>query len=238
MWGQLPNGLRYAIMANKTPTKSVALRMRISRFAGRTDAAKGPRPLSRAHGVQWLRVPEGDMVKILERYGLAFGPDTNAFTSFDQTVYQLELPTNGDAIIDQGLMLMNETARNLTLAADAIDRERGVIKSERLRSTCVSGYIAGAKFTLPNARLTQRVPIGDLNVIATAPRDEFVEFYKRGYRPDQALIVVVGDVEPAKIVEKIKAQFGDWQAAGARAETPNSGPAGPAGLDAELFHRA
>lgn len=239
VWGQLPNGLRYAVKANKTPSKSVALRMRIGAGSlDETDAQKGL-----AHFLEHMafngsaKVPEGDMVKILERYGLAFGPDTNAFTSFDQTVYQLELPTNGDAIIDQGLMLMNETARNLTLAADAIDRERGVIKSEeRLRNTpAYRAYIAGAKFTLPNARLTQRVPIGDLNVIATAPRDEFVEFYKRGYRPDRALIVVVGDVEPAKIVEKIKAQFGDWQAAGARAETPNSGPAGPAGLDAGYF---
>jgi len=239
VWGQLPNGLRYAIMANKTPTKSVALRLRIGAGSlDETDAQKGL-----AHFLEHMafngsaKVPEGDMVKILERYGLAFGPDTNAFTSFDQTVYQLELPTNGDAIVDQGLMLMNETARNLTLAADSIDRERGVIKSEeRLRNTpAYRAYIAGAKFTLPNARLTQRVPIGDLNVIANAPRDEFVEFYKRAYRPDRALIVVVGDVDPAKIAEKIKAQFGDWQAAGAKGETPNSGPAGPAGLDAGYF---
>lgn len=239
VWGELPNGLRYAILANKTPSKSVALRMRIG--AGSLDEADAQKGI--AHFLEHMafngsaKVPEGEMVKILERYGLAFGPDTNAFTSFDQTVYQLDLPTNGDAIVDQGLMLMNETARNLTLALDSINRERGVIKSEeRLRNTpSYRAYIAGAKFTLPNARLVQRVPIGDLGVIANAPRDQFVEFYKRGYRPDRAIIVVVGDIDPAKIAAKIKAQFGDWQVAGAKGETPGAGPTGPAGLDAGYF---
>ena len=238
-WGQLPNGLRYAILANKTPTKSVALRLHIGAGSlDETDAQKGL-----AHFLEHMafngsaKVPEGDMVKILERYGLAFGPDTNAFTSFDQTVYQLDLPTNGDALVDQGLMLMNETARNLTLAADAIDRERGIIKSEeRVRNTPgYRAYIAGAKFTLPNARLTQRLPIGDMSVVANAPRDQFVEFYRRSYRPDRAVIVVVGDIDTAKIAEKIKTQFRDWQASGQKDETPAAGPSGPAGLDAGYF---
>ncbi len=239
VWGQLPNGLRYAVMPNKTPSKSVALRMRIGAGSlDETDAQKGL-----AHFLEHMafngsaKVPEGDMVKILERYGLAFGPDTNAFTSFEETVYQLDLPTNGDPIVDQGLMLMNETARNLTLAPDSIDRERGVIKSEeRLRNTpAYRAYIAGAKFALPNARLTQRVPIGDLKVISNAPRDQFVEFYKRGYRPDRTVIVVVGDVDPAKIADKIKAQFGDWTIGGKVDGTPAPGPSGPPGLDAGYF---
>ena len=204
VWGQLPNGLRYAIMANKTPSKSVALRLRIG--AGSLDETDSQKGL--AHFLEHMafngsaKVPEGDMVKILERYGLAFGPDTNAFTSFEETVYQLDLPTNGDAIVDQGLMLMNETARNLTLAPESIERERGVIKSEeRLRNTpAYRAYIAGAKFVLPNARLTQRVPIGDLKIISSATRDQFLELYRRGYRPDRAVLVVVG--------------FGLWRFAG------------------------
>src|SRR3546814_16271890 len=75
-------------------------------------------------------VPEGEMVKLLERKGLAFGADTNASTGFDQTVYKLDLPNASDDLIDTGLMLMRETASELTIAPESVDRERGVILSE------------------------------------------------------------------------------------------------------------
>src|SRR3546814_3103209 len=76
-------------------------------------------------------VPEGEMVKLLERKGLAFGADTNAVTGFDQTVYQLDLPNASDDLIDTGLMLMRETASEVTIDPAAVDRERGIILSER-----------------------------------------------------------------------------------------------------------
>src|SRR3546814_16376056 len=76
-------------------------------------------------------VPEGEMVKLLERKGLAFGADTNASTGFDQTVYKLDLPNASDDLIDTGLMLMRETASELTNAPESVDRERGVVLSER-----------------------------------------------------------------------------------------------------------
>ncbi|MET0545582.1 MAG: insulinase family protein, partial [Caulobacterales bacterium] len=239
VWGVLPNGLRYAILPNKTPKRSVSLRLHIA--AGSLDETDDQQGL--AHFLEHMafngskNVPEGDMVKILERFGLAFGPDTNAFTSFDQTVYQLDLPSNGDAIVDQGLSLLNETARNLTLAPDSIDRERGVIKSElRLRDTpAYRAYVAGAKFVMPDARLTQRLPIGQKQIIEGAPRSAFEELYKRAYRPDRALLVVTGDIDAAKIAEKVNGRFSDWTKDGKADETPKAGPIKAGELDAGYF---
>src|SRR3546814_18083109 len=79
-------------------------------------------------------VPEGDMIKLLERKGLAFGADTHASTGFDETVYKIDLPNATDDLIDTGLMLMRETARELTIAPAAVDRERANILSDRRSS--------------------------------------------------------------------------------------------------------
>src|SRR3546814_10370152 len=125
--------MKYALLHNGTPKDSVVIRMRFD--VGSCDEAEGQRGLD--HFLEHMafngstHVPEGEMVKLLERKGLAFGADTNASTGFDQTVYKLDLPHATDDLIDTGLMLMRETASELTIAPEAEDRERGVILSER-----------------------------------------------------------------------------------------------------------
>ena len=116
-YGVLPNGMKYAIQKNTTPKGGGSVRMRIG--VGSIAEADNERGI--AHLLEHMafngstNVPEGEMVKMLERLGLAFGADTNATTKFDETVYMLELPRNDEALVDSALMLMRSTARALTI---------------------------------------------------------------------------------------------------------------------------
>lgn len=137
-WGRLENGLRYAIIPNRTPPGRVSLRLLIE--AGSLMERDEQRGL--AHFLEHMafkgseNVPPGEFVRYLQRQGLSFGADTNARTGFDSTVYQLELPGNGEELLDSGLMILSEVAGRLTFPSDGIDSERGVILSEkRLRNT-------------------------------------------------------------------------------------------------------
>lgn len=214
-YGQLPNGLRYALMQNALPSKTAAVRLRFG--VGSMMEADDQRGL--AHFLEHMafngsrNVPEGEMVKLLERLGLAFGPDTNAYTSFLETVYQLDLPDTRDELVDTALMLMRETADRLLLSPAAIDRERGVILSEKRTrdSPQFRASVARLNFLYPDSPLGQRLPIGTEEVIKNAQRERLLALYEGWYRPDNALLVVVGDLDPAAVEAKIRAQFSDWQ---------------------------
>ena len=174
-FGVLPNGMRYAIMHNATPPGQAAIRFRIG--SGSLDESDDQQGL--AHFLEHMafkgsaHVPEGEMIRILQRKGLAFGPDTNANTAYDETVYSLDLPEVDSDTLSTGLMLMRETASELTLDAGAFDRERGVILSEeRLRDT--PQYRAAIGITnilLEGQRAASRSPIGKVDIIKTAPVD-------------------------------------------------------------------
>lgn len=213
-FGKLANGMTYIIMKNATPPGTASLRLRI----GGGSMMENDTQRGLAHFLEHMAfngskaVPEGDMIKILERHGLQFGPDTNAFTNFDETVYELDLPKVGDDDLNTGLFLLRETAGNLLLAPDAIDRERGVILGEeRARDTPdTHSYMKWAATAYDGQKYPVRLPIGLIDIIKTAPRERFADFYNSFYRPELATIVVVGDVDPAAIETKIKAKFSDW----------------------------
>ncbi len=217
-FGTLPNGMTYAILKNATPPGTASMRLRIG--GGSMMETEQQRGL--AHFLEHMafngskNVPEGDMVKILERHGLKFGPDTNAFTSFSETVYELDLPKVGEDDIDTGLFLLRETAGNLTLAPDAIDRERGVILGEeRLRdSPSMHQFKKWSAAAFAGQKYPERLPIGLIDVITNAKSEQFRDFYNAYYRPERGTVVVVGDVDVDAIEAKIKAKFSDWQPAG------------------------
>lgn len=226
-FGTLPNGLKYAVARNATPQGEASVRLHID--AGSLSESEAQR--GGAHFLEHMAfngskaVPEGEMVKILERAGLAFGPDTNAYTSFGETVYQLDLPEADDQTLDTGLFLMRELAGNLLLDGAAIDRERGVVLSEE-RSRDTPGlrvYEQRLAFLLKGQLPATRLPIGQREVISGAPRGEFADFYARHYRPDTATLVVVGDFDPAKVEAAIRAKFGDWQSNAGAPTTPALG---------------
>ena len=213
-YGELPNGLRYAVRENDTPTKTATLLMRIDTGSiNETEATRGL-----AHFLEHMafngseNIPEGEMTKRLERFGLAFGADTNASTGFEETTYQLELPEVSEEMLNETLGIMRETAERLTLAPDAIDKERGVIQAER-RSRSNPGFKAfldQLDFYAGHTILPDRLPIGTEETIDSVKSEQFRDFYKRYYRPEKTFITLVGDMKPEYAIQKIEEFFGDW----------------------------
>jgi zinc protease len=238
-FGQLANGMRYAIVHNDTPAHETSLRLRIG--SGSLEERDDQQGL--AHFLEHMafkgstHVPRDEMIKLLERHGLAFGPDTNAQTGFTQTVFMLDLPESDPQTLDLGLMLMRETASELTLAQSAMDPERGVVLSEE-RVSDSPDYEAMKKhleFQLPGQLAPHRLPIGKVDVLKTAPVSLIRDYYAANYRPDRATLIVVGDVDPAAMEAAIKAKFGDWKPVGPETAAPDLGRIGERGAQTQLI---
>lgn len=214
-FGQLDNGLHYAIMPNNEPPGRVSMRLLVE--AGSLQETEAQRGV--AHFLEHMafngseHYPPGELIEYLQRLGMSFGADTNAHTGFDETVYKLELPENNPELFHEGLQVLRDYAGGLLLREQEIDSERGVILSEKRDRDSVGyrTFVAYWEFLFPEARMPQRFPIGLEEVIANAPRKEFVDFYKAWYRPDNMAVVIVGDVEVQKTVADIKQMFADMK---------------------------
>ena len=230
-FGVLPNGMQYAIMRNATPPGQASLRLRID--AG--SLMENEDQLGLAHFMEHMafngttNIPENDLLRILERLGLAFGADTNASTGFDETVYMLELPRTNDETVDTSLRIMREQVSEALMASEAVDAERGVIAGEeRLRNTPgLRSVKAQLALLARGQRLANRLPIGDLEIIRTAPRERFVEFYEAYYRPSRATMVAVGDFDVDVMEAKIRTAFADWTPKAADGPEPDLGVVAP-----------
>lgn len=242
-WGRLPNGMRYALLRNTLPPGQVAMRLVID--FGSLHEAEHEKGL--AHFIEHMafngsrNVPEGEMVKILERLGLAFGADTNASTSQTETIYMLDLPNASEALVDESLFLLRETASELLFDADAIERERGVVLAEFRRGDTFQRRRSEQQldFLIPGAYAASRMPIGDPEILRTAQRDTFVSLYDRYYRPERATLVIVGDIDVAAVEAKIAARFSDWQGRGEAGSDPDLSYAVRArGPEASVFQHA
>lgn len=229
-FGKLENGMRYVIRSNSTPKGQALVRMVVN--VGSLDEADDERGF--AHFVEHMafngstNVPEGEMVRLLERLGLAFGADTNASTGFERTTYMLDLPRNDPALLDTALMLMRETASELTISQAAVERERGVILSEkRDRNTFALRNLEDQmQFLHPQARYANRLPIGTEETLNGATADRLRAFWRREYVPDQTTLLVIGDFPPEDMEAAIKARFADWRPAPAKPQ-PAAGPFDP-----------
>lgn len=239
VYGKLPNGVRYAILQNDTPTKTASLRVRVATGSfNETDEQRGL-----AHFIEHMafngskNIPEGEMIKRLERFGLAFGADTNAYTSFDETVYTLDLPEVSEDILDETFMIMRETMENLTMDEAAIDRERGVVQAEKRRGDSPSARASRArlKFMTQGSRISKRLPIGTDETLKTMKRDTFLDYYHKFYRPENTFVVFVGDVEPSHVQEKLSKYFADWHAVGEAGKQLDAGVTPPRGQDVGYF---
>lgn len=230
-YGVLENGMKYALRHNETPKDGASVRMHVN--VGSIAEAENERGL--AHLLEHLafngstNVPEGEMIKILERKGLSFGADTNASTGFDATIYMLELPKTNDDLVDTALFLMRETAGELTISEQAVDRERGVVLSEKqTRNSPGLRRIENLlQFALPDAPFGNRLPIGTEEVLKTAPAARIKDFYQRYYRPENVTLVVVGDFDVDAMEKKVKAKFADWKGKGTAGMPMNRGKLNP-----------
>jgi zinc protease len=226
-FGRLANGLRYVVRRNANPKGTAMVRMEVA--AGSLDEAPAERGL--AHFVEHMafngstHVPEGEMIRLLERNGLAFGADTNAATSFETTTYMLDLPRADAKLLDVALMLMRETASELTISPEAVARERGVILAEmRDRNTWqMRNGMDQAKFLHPQALYPDRFPIGTAATVNAATAESLRAFWRREYVPDHTTLIVIGDFDPAVVEPAITARFADWRPAPAEPQ-PDPGP--------------
>lgn len=225
--GVLANGMRYVIRPNGTPAAQGMVYLWIN--AG--SLGEEPDQAGYAHFVEHMafngstRVPEGEMIRLLEREGLAFGPDTNASTTFDRTVYKLNLPRNDAALLDTALMLLRETASELTMDPAAVEREIGVIQAERRDR---DGYAQRAlidqlQFLYPGSAFAENWIGGRDETIAAATAGRLRDFYQRWYRPDNAAIMLIGDFDADAAEAAIRQHFTTWQAAPVEAPAP-AGP--------------
>ena len=239
IFGRLPNGMRYAVLRNATPPEQVSLRLHIR--AG--SLMEREDQLGLAHFMEHMafngstNFAEGELIRTLERLGLAFGPDTNAFTSFDQTVYQLDLPRADEETLDTALRVFRDMAGEAALSAEAIERERGIVISEE--RTCDTPGLRAARaryaFLMPGQLVPDRFPIGDTGILSTAPRGRFVEFYETWYRPERATLVAVGDFDPAEIEARIQAAFSDWTNPAPVGAEPDRGRIAERQAEARIF---
>lgn len=227
VFGKLDNGMRYIIRQNDRPEGTALVRMIIK--TGSID--ENADELGFAHYVEHMafngstNIPEGEMIKLLEREGLAFGADTNASTGFDRTEYKLDLPRTDPELLGTALMLMRETVSELTISPEAVERERGVILSERRvrNGYALKNIIDSLEFGYPDARLSTRIPIGTLETLEAATAEGLRGFWEREYVASDTIMVVVGDYDPSLVEQEIKTRFSDWTAKPSE-EQPLSGP--------------
>lgn len=215
IYGRLSNGLRYAIRPNQRPENQVIVRMVID-FG---SAAEADDEQGLAHFIEHMafngttHVPEGEMVKMLERLGLSFGADTNASTGYTQTQYKLDLPRADPSLIERALFLMRETASEVLFNAGAVDRERGIVIAEKRERENFGFQSARAANDLfyPGTYYATRYPIGQQEILETAPAERMRALYKKWYRPDRTRIIIVGPIDVGAIEREIVRKFADWE---------------------------
>jgi zinc protease len=209
--GRLPNGLRYLVRRNTLPEKRAELRLVVD--AG--SILENDDQLGVAHFVEHMafngtrRFPKADLVNFLERSGVRFGPDLNAYTSFDETVYMLQIPTDTAAIVSKALDILEDWAHGLTLDTTEIRKERGVVVEEWRSGRGAQMRMTYKQFPviLHGSRYATRLPIGTRENLETFPDSLARAFYRDWYRPDLMTVVAVGDFDPKRMEADIKRRF-------------------------------
>jgi len=210
---QLENGLTYYIRHNTEPANRATLMLVIN--AGSVQADEDQ--LGLAHFVEHMmfngteRFPKQALIDYFETVGMSFGPDVNAYTSFDETVYFLEFPTDDEEIIGTTFQVAEDWASRATISDEEVENERGVIlEEERLRDQNASGRLNKQLFPLilGESRYTDRMPIGDMEIVQNTPGETLRSFYRDWYRPDLMAVIVVGDIDVDDIETRIEEHFG------------------------------
>jgi zinc protease len=206
-FGTLANGMRYAVMPNHEPKNRASLRLLV--LSGSFEENEEQRGL--AHFLEHMafngstHYAPGTLVEKLQRLGMGFGADTNASTSFDHTIYQLELPDTAPATLSEGLQILADYSGGLLIEPAMINKERGIILSEKRTRDSVAyrTFESQLGFVFAGTRLPLRLPIGLTPVIQNSDRVPFVDLYNTWYRPERMVVIVVGDIDAASIERQI-----------------------------------
>lgn len=210
--GKLSNGLTYYIRANKKPEGRVQFRLAIN--AGSVMEDEDQRGL--AHFTEHMAFngteyyPHNELISKLQEKGVQFGGHVNAYTSFDQTVYYVNMPNDSD-MLEMGMKILDGWASKLLMDSSEIEAERGVIREE-WRGNLGANDRMQKKYwpiMLKGSRYADRVPIGLESVIMNFKRPTIVRFYQDWYRPDLEAVIIVGDIDVDKMEAKVKEYFND-----------------------------
>jgi zinc protease len=221
--GVLPNGMRYAIMRNQTPAGAVSVRFSLA--VGSSHEAPDQRGFS--HFVEHMafrgskNFPDGEINRSLERLGLRFGADTNAATGQDMTVYIFNLPTADPGSIADALAITRDIAGNVSFDPRAVETEAGVVMSEAAMRGTPSrrAGMAQLEFLLADARASA-MPGSDPTIIEHPSAPDLLRYYRAYYRPERAVLTIVGDIDPDQLATQIAARFGDWRGTGQGGSDP------------------
>ena len=209
--GTFPNGLRYYIRANQKPEKRAELRLVVN--AGAILEDNDQRGL--AHFVEHMafngtkNFPKQALVQFLESIGMRFGADVNASTSFDETIFMLQIPTDKPDVLDKSMLILEDWAHNVSFDNAEIDKERGVIEEEWRLGRGAAARLQDKQFPvlLKGSRYADRMPIGTMDVIRNFKHDRLKAFYADWYRPDLMAVVAVGDFDAAAIQALMNKHF-------------------------------
>ncbi len=210
--GKLPNGMTYYIRKNAKPEGRLELRLAVN--AGsllEDDNQKGL-----AHFTEHMafngsqNFAKNELVNYLQSVGVRFGADLNAYTSFDETVYILPVPTDKPEVVDKGLLVLSDWASGVSLTSEEIDKERGVVVEEWRLGRGANQRMRDKWFPVAfkGSRYAARLPIGEKEIIEKASYETVRKFYKEWYRPDLQAVIAVGDLDPDEMEKKIKSTFG------------------------------
>ncbi|MBX2846437.1 MAG: insulinase family protein [Saprospiraceae bacterium] len=221
--GQLDNGLTYYIHQNAKPENKVSLRLVVN--AG--SILEDEKQLGLAHFMEHMNFngtknfKKNELVDYLQTVGVKFGAHLNAYTSFDETVYMLPIPSDDEEILEKGLLILEDWAHGALLTDEEIEKERGVVLEEyriglgadkRMLEKYIDKMMYGSKYA-------ERLPIGTKEVLENFKPDELRRFYRDWYRPDLMAVVAVGDIDVEDMEARIKAHFG--KIAPASPDAPN-----------------
>jgi len=208
---RLPNGLTYYIRQNKKPENRAQFRLVVN--AGSILETEKQQGL--AHFLEHMafngtkNFKKHELIDFLEGIGMQFGADLNAYTSFDETVYQLEIPMEKPEVVKKGVQILEDWAHQITFEAEEIEKERGVVIEEWRTGRGAQGRLQDKQIPIlfHESRYAERLPIGKPNSIRAVDRAEFLDFYRKWYRPDLMAVIAVGDFDPKTMEALIVEHF-------------------------------
>ncbi|BAV63808.1 M16 family metallopeptidase [Sphingobium cloacae] len=230
-FGTLSNGLRYAIRRNGVPPGQVSVRLRMD--AG--SLMEQPGELGYAHFMEHLtfrgsrHVPDGESKRIWQRLGVTFGSDSNAQTTPTGTTYALDLPQATQASLGESLKILAGMMIDPNIVDSAVNAERAVVLAERREGDGPQMRISDAtrRHFFAGQPLADRSPIGTVATLNAITAAKMEDFHQRWYRPENAVIAIAGDIDPALAEQLIKDNFDAWKVAGKGAPLPDFGEPDP-----------
>ena len=238
-FGILPNGLRYAVKKNDVPAGQVSIRVRID--AGALHENNDEQGF--AHLIEHLSfrgstfVPDGEAKRIWQRFGVTFGSDSNAQTTPTQTVYKLDLPNATPEKLDESVKIISGMIRNPRISPTALNAERAIVLAELRENSGAQMVYSDAlrQHAFQGQRLANRSTIGTPETLQAADAIRLNAFHDRWYRPENAVVVMAGDMEPVQLANLVQKYFNDWKGVGPRSPEPPFGDPTPQGTPARVL---